>query len=337
MMKNTSLYNSIVSHPMYFKYYLERIDKYFQNTYQKIQCDIIHAHHPLALWNLRKSEKKKILTIHTKGGFYNEVRNSEGGIELYGKRDTPVLKEKERFVIDNADFITFPSQAAMDLFYRQNDVDNNPDKVRIIYNGVDVDMITSRKHDRTIFQKYKIRSNASMYVLNVAEHIAQKNIMTLLSVVASIKQQQSMDIFLINIGKGNLSHQLNEFVLHAGLHNNVSFLGHIPNDDILDFMKMCNCFVLTSYHVIFDLVVLEALASGMPVIVSDEGGNREIIKNGYNGYLVDSQNTTNISEAIVSYNKEVISSNAAKSVKSFSIKSMISQYEQLYKKALTFH
>jgi hypothetical protein len=70
----------------------------------------------------------------------------------------------------------------------------------------------------------------------------------------------------------------------------VKLLEHIPYSDVIRLMKVCDYFLLTSRNVIFDLVVIEALASGMCVYVSDDGRNREIINDGINGYLLQTNN-----------------------------------------------
>jgi glycosyltransferase involved in cell wall biosynthesis len=93
-------------------------------------------------------------------------------------------------------------------------------------------------------------------------------------------------------------------------------------------MKYCNIYLSLSERVIFDLVILEALACGMNVFTSNDGGNKEIINNS-NGCLINSKNLEDVAEIIVN-SKLDYREPAIDSVKKFSILSTVNNYFELY-------
>ena len=79
----------------------------------------------------------------------------------------------------------------------------------------------------------------------------------------------------------------------------VKFLGQIPNVDVIRLMKVCDYFIMPSTNVVFDLVILEALAAGITILASSEGGNKEIIIDGKNGYLIANKSEMDVINIIL--------------------------------------
>jgi spore coat protein SA len=87
-------------------------------------------------------------------------------------------------------------------------------------------------------------------------------------------------------GKRSYLRQLEALARRLGVR--VSFLGNIPHEDIHSLYQTADCFICPSQrHESFGLVNVEAMATGLPVIASRNGGIREIIDSGHNGYLVE--------------------------------------------------
>ena len=119
-----------------------------------------------------------------------------------------------------------------------------------------------------------------------------------------------------------------------GIKNNVKFLGKLSNNEVIKFIKLSDIFIMTSEKVIFDLVVLEALACGICCVVSNDGGNKEIIKDGINGYLIETNDIDKIAQKIISLDTNKTKFNAIETAKQFSVNKMVNEYFQLYKSML---
>ncbi|MEW5800074.1 MAG: glycosyltransferase, partial [Bacteroidota bacterium] len=159
----------------------------------------------------------------------------------------------------------------------------------------------------------------------------------LLKVIKIIKEKYDSNVVLLNIGFGPDTQLYDHFVKQNNLTENVHFLGKLKNEDVIRVIKMCDCFLLTSYNVVFDLVVLEALACGIPVFVSNNGGNKEIIQDGFNGYLIPEHDEDFIANAVMSFDRTRVRTNARRSVQQYSLKAMISNYEKIYEEVIGKH
>lgn len=109
--------------------------------------------------------------------------------------------------------------------------------------------------------------------------------------------RQKPDSYLIIIGDGKLRSALEDQTRNLGLEKQVLFLG--DRRDIPALLSGMDLFVLSSTHEGYSISLLEACASGLPIIATDVGGNAEIVTQGINGYLVESGNTNALSTALI--------------------------------------
>lgn len=299
--------------------------KYFRNKKKFVQnFDIIHAHDPIALFLIPKSENQlKILTLHSKISFVIELQNK---YKFISKRVICFLKEVEKASLDIADHIVFPSRAAME-YAKEYFESLDSSKIKIIYNGIGL------QEKINYAEKYKllieeIRGQYDIIVLNVANHIHEKRIDVLLNIIKELKKR-SIKVFLINIGKGYLTFDLRQLAKQLGIEKNVIFLGTINNNDVRYLMLNTDFFVMTSEKVVFDLVILEALACRCRILCNEDGGNKEIITNKYNGYLIKENNVELYCNFIIDFSKDILN-NTSKSLQKFSLHNMVCQYLELY-------
>jgi glycosyltransferase involved in cell wall biosynthesis len=109
-------------------------------------------------------------------------------------------------------------------------------------------------------------------------------------------QQRLPDARLIVGGAGEEREGLERLVEALGVARRVAFIGRVRNPE--EFYRQLDCFVLPSLDEGFGLVVLEAMAAGLPVIATRVGGVPEIIEHGRNGLLVEPADAGAIADAI---------------------------------------
>ena len=139
--------------------------------------------------------------------------------------------------------------------------------------------------DSCFFAKDFPRDSSSNFIfLTVGLLDYKKNHELLLrSFAAGFKNQQAY----LRIGSdGPLRRKLIRLARELGILGQVFFLGHLSRDDVVGEMQRANCFVLPSNHETFGVVLIEALASGLPLIATRCGGPEDIVNAG-NGRLVD--------------------------------------------------
>lgn len=269
------------------------------------------------------------MSIHSKGPLSDELTNNISD-ERIKKNIQRKLRSFEGKSINLADLVIFPSHSAKELFSQEFKVEMDKKKVKIIYNGIDLNHINNVLKDETIFEQYKINNNFDLILLNIASHSKEKNIDLLLKVVSNLITVFKKKVLLINIGKGELTNKLKKTANDLNIYENVIFLGQLPNNDVIKLMKKIDIFIMTSEKVVFDLALLEALACGASIFVTENGGNKEIIRDGYNGYFFDNLDPNLMAKKIVEADLLKTSKNALISAKKFTIEKMVNEYYSIY-------
>lgn len=154
------------------------------------------------------------------------------------------------------------------------------------------------KNDGESTRKQYLNDKFDRLVLYAGRLVKQKNLETLIQAVPFIIGEYPKVLFLI-IGTGPEERRIKNFVLNLGAKDNVCLLGNIPYDKIPDFFSACDLFVTTSLYEGTNMTLLEAGASGKPVVSSSHAGAYDAILDGRTGYLVDFGNSAKVAEKIL--------------------------------------
>ena len=145
--------------------------------------------------------------------------------------------------------------------------------------------------------------------------------------------------FEFNIfGEGSLKEMMETKVQNEQLNNHFVFHGNSHN--ITSHLKEADIYVHTAYYEPFGLVLLEAMAAGLPVVSLDGGGNKDFIENDVNGYIIKDQNPKLFSDQIIklSNNKDLytrISKKGQVTARGYDIKEYTKSLINIYQKSLT--
>ncbi|MFN8419485.1 MAG: glycosyltransferase family 1 protein [Anaerolineae bacterium] len=127
------------------------------------------------------------------------------------------------------------------------------------------------------------RPAESLLCIYVGRLAAEKNIMALLDIA------RMQGVALTIIGDGPQQAALEKMFSGTG----TQFMGRLLGDDLAHAYASADVFTFPSHTETFGLVTLEAMASGLPVVVSDQGGARNFVVDGVAGYLCHSQQAFN--------------------------------------------
>ncbi|MCX5694947.1 MAG: glycosyltransferase [Candidatus Omnitrophica bacterium] len=113
---------------------------------------------------------------------------------------------------------------------------------------------------------------------------------------------------------------------------NIIFLGGVPHSRLPDLMNCGNLFVLPSLWEGMPIVLLEALACGIPCVATNVGQVSDIMKNGVNGYVVNSRDRVIMKKyiSIVLKGNRISSDECRKSVMQYSSERVIRRIEEFY-------
>ncbi|MDK2781480.1 MAG: hypothetical protein PWR13_508 [Archaeoglobi archaeon] len=244
--------------------------------------DVVHSHHaftPLALKALdagRKLRVAAILTTHSISFAYDSTFWKLLGFSI------PIF----RYYLDRAHRIIAVSRAAKAFIEHFT---SSP--ISVIPNGVNTEKFFPAKDKEELKEKFGIKGDVVLYVGRMSY---RKGAHVLLNAFSSIQ-----DATLVMVGTGEMLPFLRAQAKMLGIEKRVIFTGYVDEERLSEIYRMADIFVLPSItSEAFGVVLLEAMASGVPVIASDTGGIREILAESGAGLLVTPENELELRKAI---------------------------------------
>ncbi len=192
------------------------------------------------------------------------------------------LTEAIRYGIEKSDIVTAVSDSLRDQTY---DLVGPEKKIETVYNFVDereykVQDSSQLKADLGIDDNEKVMIHVSNF----------RNVKRVEDVVETFyKVHDQLPSRLMLVGDGPEMGRIHQQVKDLGIEDYVLFLG--KRDNLTELYNMSDVKLLMSEKESFGLVLLEAMACGVPCIGTAVGGMPEIIESGFNGYLVELGNT----------------------------------------------
>lgn len=256
---NTKIYNINFHTPFLFNVY-NKLPKNFSLKHY----DVLISHMPcgalMAQKLLKKENIKYVCAVHAsdivvlKSLKYLPFRNKL--ITTYKNADkiaarSPILKEKIESLIPETKNKTF-----------------------VAYSGIDENIISEEIKP---FNKEKIE------LITVASLIKRKNIDIIIKTLKLLDNKHHLTI----IGDGNKRRKLEKLTKKLHLENNITFTGKIEHNNVFDYLKQSDIFILLSKNETFGLSYLEAMALGNIIIGKKKDGIDGIIKNNKNGFLIE--------------------------------------------------
>ncbi len=198
--------------------------------------------------------------------------------------------------------------------------------IEVIYNGVDPQRFPGRER----------RRNAKpVRVLCVSRLIKRKVIRYLLEAVARLGPT-GLSVWIV--GTGEMEAELKALAQRLNIAAQVEFLGYLPNQQLGRYYEAADIFVLPTLSEAFANVCLEAMSSGLPVIMTNVGGNPEIVEPEINGLLVPPAQADALAAALRRLTNEpglrsqISANNVAKIQRDFTWTYIAERYQALYQR-----
>jgi glycosyltransferase involved in cell wall biosynthesis len=171
----------------------------------------------------------------------------------------------------------------------------NPDKMVTIHSGVNIDQFMKVKRNGREKKRSLGLNTNGLVVGTIGWLLPIKGPIYLLRAMAEVWQSHP-DTQLVYVGKGDLEEEVKAEAYRAGVFDKVNFLGW--RDDIPEIMQFLDIFVLPSLNEGMGRVLVEAMASGKPIVASSVGGIPDLVKQGHNEFLVAPGDVNGLSLAI---------------------------------------
>ncbi len=291
--------------------------------------DVVHAHyaipHALSAMLARQmledscSESKCFKLVTTLHGTDITVVGADSG-----------MQGVVRLAINRSDGVTAVSEylkkETVKLFDPKREVE-------VILNFVDTELFYRMPQTREIREQLGLGNEK--VCIHISNFRPVKRIPDVLKTFYNIVEKIPSTLLLV--GDGPERSEAEIWVRENGVAEHVRFLGKI--DDIVPLLSVSDLMLMPSNGESFGLAALEAMACGVPVIVTNIGGFPEFIADGRHGYLVDPGNVEQMSEKALelltgSHNWEKFSKNCVEQARKYHITMLVERYEAFYARLL---
>ena len=203
------------------------------------------------------------------------------------------VRDIERLLVEQSDGIICCSNYMLD--HIQYVLGAVKTKIRVIPNGVEASRFNNGRQPQLIPTGVSEDRKTILYVGRI---VREKGIFTLLDAFEKLRKQ-GKDVSLVLVGEGPLKEDLAKEVLRRKLNDRVKLAGFVDEKKLVSLYNSSDAFVLPSHYEPFGMVALEAMASRVPVVVSDVGGLSEIVEDGITGVKVPAANPSTLAEGIL--------------------------------------
>lgn len=173
----------------------------------------------------------------------------------------------------------------------------DPSKLKIIYNGIDTTPFQSATSKRNLIRNRLAISPFEKVVVSIANLIPYKGLSELLQAAALVIDRIPQARFLLVGEDRGIEKDLKAEAHRLGISRQVAFLGQ--RFDVPELLAASDLLALSSHEEGFSNVILEGMASGLPVVATDVGGNKEAVHHGVTGWLVPSRDPCAMADRIV--------------------------------------
>ncbi|MDH3257277.1 MAG: glycosyltransferase [Nitrospinota bacterium] len=242
--------------------------------------DIVHSHHPFLLGHtaLLVAASFDVPLVFTHHTMYEQYTH-------YVPLDSPQLK---RFVVQLAtgyanlsDRVISPSKSIAEVLQSRG-VNT---AIEVIPTGVDVQRM-ARGNGSALRERMKIPPEAQV-IGHTGRLAPEKNLQFLAEAVAEFIGGHPKTHFLV-VGEGPSRKEMESVFKNSSLDSNLHFTGSLKGQDLVDSYHAMDIFAFASKSETQGMVLVEAMAAGVPVVALDAPGVRDVITHNKNGWLIDS-------------------------------------------------
>jgi glycosyltransferase involved in cell wall biosynthesis len=184
-----------------------------------------------------------------------------------------------------------------DLGNKVKKFSNKSIQVKTFYRGIDLSNFQNIPPRCSLLKELQLNPD-KRYILFVGRLIYDKGIYELAEAFDIVARRHT-DFNLIVIGEEIEKEKLETKFKNYGVLHRVLFKGIIPHKEVAYYMRISDLLILPTWAEGLPNVVMEAMATGLPVIASEVGGIPEVLENGVTGLSVPAKNVEKLTEAII--------------------------------------
>ncbi len=206
-----------------------------------------------------------------------------------------MLREYGARFHSKADYVTLPTQAAIDMFGAAGEkitVEMEP-----VSNGIDLSLFMPGPVSDEVIKRYNLPTDKPI-ITYLGRVDGEKHLSVLIRAFARIVSVK--DAHLLIVGSGTDMENLKGLSRELGLSDKTTFTGRVSDEDKFELHRIGTVFCMPSPAELQSIAALEAMASGLPIVAVDAGALKELCQNGRNGYLCEKDDDEQIAESLLS-------------------------------------
>ncbi|CEP78296.1 glycosyltransferase family 4 protein [Defluviitoga tunisiensis] len=237
-----------------------KTSKNLNKLFLQFRPDIVHSHSESGTFHICRALDTKVKIIQT----------------IHSRKITQKFIRKFYINPRCSIFVAISNKVRIIL---EDNLKISPEKIKLIYNGIDTNDFLYENRN----VKNKVKSIVSIGRFTKAKDCP--NLLSAFSLLKSLLENERLDVpNLLLVGEGELRNQIKDEVKEKKLSENVKFLG--VRNDIPEILKHSDIYVMSLQWEGLSISLIEALASGIPIVTTDAGSNNEIVENNVSGLIV---------------------------------------------------
>ena len=300
--------------------------------------DIIHCQvsDPIGIAVVRYAHKNHIPLITTEHNYPDVITDPLKLPKIVKKPVDAILASYFVSRQKKSDYVTMPTQLAIDDLILKREK-NFKIPVEAVSNGVDLSSFKPGKAPAAIYKKYNIPKNRPI-VLYVGRVDPEKRIDIVLKAFKTVLANVPKAVLVIT-GDGVARVELEALADKLGIRESVLFLGRVMPPDLYEIYKVGDVFATASEIETQGIVLIEAAATGLPLIAVDKGAVKEVCQDNKNGFLCTPKSVDEIAAGLVKIlkNTKMRERFAKKSLEIASkhdINRTLARFEEIYKEVI---
>jgi len=311
----------------------------FLKKTKNLKLNIVHVHTPFTLGILGKyvASRQKIPILYTHHTQYADYAK----FYLKGKILFSILAQALTVWFSNiSDGIIAPSYKIKKLLKKWGVKKN----IYVLPTGIDTNIFKKLAGEKRILKEYLEIPRKTKLLLFAGRIGKEKNIEFLLNTFKEILMRSKIAINLLIVGDGPYLEELRRISRHLKIDSFVKFTGSVLYKDIPKYYQAADIFVFSSLTDTQGIVILEAMASGLPVVALKDDAFLKIIINNKNGFLIEHRKRNKKEQKIFAQkvltllNNKILykkfSSNACKTTRYFSKEKQAEKLLNIYQKLI---
>lgn len=305
---------------------------------KKFKPDVIHNQtaETIALAVTTYAHKYNVPLVATGHAYPDNITGQFKALKPIKKPVDAVLRSYMASFLKHSEYATMPTEMAINDLVPKN---RKHFKVTVeaLSNGVDLSAFAPGVASDAIYKKYNIPKNRPI-VLYVGRVDPEKSISNVVNAFAKVLKEVPKALMVV-VGDGTDKQHLMELAHELEISDSVLFLGKVMPPELMEVYKVGTLFATASETETQGIVLIEAAATGLPIVAVDAGAVKEVCQNNINGALCKPGDINAIARGMkkILTDKKVqaeYSKNSLEIVKKHDLKNTLKRFEEIYTEAI---